>query len=65
MIVNRTLDGFNTKSFREFCRIAIKQQDRDTRHACFDIVVKRTDNDEDSRNHMAMSVFNCDKGLDL
>lgn len=32
--IQNTLDSMDAKKFKDFCEIAIKQQDRDTRHAC-------------------------------
>lgn len=56
--IKRTLDDMTPEKFREFCFDAMKQQDRDTRHACAEAISASCSCSEGSR-----SVMNCRSGL--
>ena len=41
--IRNTFEKMNHKQFKEFCSNAMLQQDRDTRHACAEAVIHKTD----------------------
>lgn len=60
-IVN-TLSNFTPKTFKAFCKLAIEQQDKDTREACL-IVTGGIIRDNLDASDVRVEILNCKDGL--
>lgn len=67
--LNLDLEQVSVKDFRESLRIAMKEQDRDTRHACAEAVIKGSfwsdaaDEDVVRVTFSHNTIINCNAGI--
>ena len=60
--VANTFESMTSQGFKDFCYLAVIQQDRDTRHACAELVLTE-ELESDAKNRMHSAIMNCKGGF--
>ena len=60
--IANTFKSMTPQGFKDFCYLAVIQQDRDTRHACAELVLTE-EFENDIRSEMHGAIMNCKGGL--